>query len=180
MKALLAALVVLLLASVALAQGPVNYPPEVGAMTDAQFQQWATAYNQQRVIEWQARKAKAQANQPQYLPGQTTESTAATAPAATAATAATPRIYGQGYGNGPGDYSYGSNSFTQRTVTFQAANPNYVSPGPLTLVNPYCPPRPSTAEEQAEIKRVYDAAVGKVLTVHSADGTPLHIKVIGD
>ena len=57
MKALLAALVVLLLllTSVALAQGPVNYPPEVSAMTDAQFQQWATAYNQQRVIEWQAR-----------------------------------------------------------------------------------------------------------------------------
>ncbi len=52
MKALLAALVVLLLASVTLAQGPVNYPPEVSAMTDAQFQQWATAYNQQRVIEW--------------------------------------------------------------------------------------------------------------------------------
>ncbi len=87
---------------------------------------------------------------------------------------------GRAMATAPGDYSYGSNSFTQRTVTFQAANPNYVSPCPLTLVNPYCPPRPSTAEEQAEIKRVYDAAVGKVLTVHSADGTPLHIKVIGD
>ena len=178
MKFLLA--LILLCTTTALAQGPVNYPPEVYEMTAAQFKQWADAYNQQKILEWQVKKEKAKADQPQFVQW---------------TVASTQNVYSNGiYGNGGnnwqnwgnygnyGNYgnnwqNYGSESSIQQTGTFQTDNPKYVNPGPLTLVNPFCRPTPSTAAELVEIKRAYDAAGGYVLTVHSADGTPLHMKV---
>ena len=118
-------------------------------MTDAQFLQWARAYNQRRLAEWRALKEQAKADQPQYNIVQTTE---------TRGSYDMGNVCGQGY--------------RQQTTIIETDNPNYVSPGPFTIVNPFCPRRPSTAEEQAEIKRTYKVAGGKVLTVRSADDTP--------
>ena len=155
-----------LLTSAALAQGPVNYPPEVSTMTDAQFLQWATAYNQQRVIEWQARKAKAQANQPQYLLGQTTESTDSYSSAATCGSQCRQlrrlrRLHVLWAGLWQRPPAITATAATRsRNARSRSRPPTRTTSVHVrsTLVNPYCPPRPSTAEEQAEIKRVYDVA----------------------
>ena len=52
-----------------MAQGPVVYPSETKSMTDAQFYQWATTTNARLKAEWEARKERAKADQPQYLQG---------------------------------------------------------------------------------------------------------------
>ena len=138
-----------------MAQGPVVYPPETKNMTDAQFYQWATATNARLKAEWEARKERAKADQPQYLQG---------------TVAKTSVDYGYGRTRPWRRYEdlgdcYGNVTSTQQSYPVMYDNPKFVSPGPLTIINPYCPPRPSTAEELAEIKRTYDAAKGRVRTI---------------
>lgn len=161
------AIISLLFASTALAQGPVNYPPEVYAMNDAQFKQWADSINAGRIAAWKLKKEEAKADQPQYLEVQSASSDSH-------ATAGSMDVGGNGKEN---RRTWNDSEVKQQNVTFKIDNPKYVNPGPLTLVNPFCRPKAATAEELAEIKRIYDEAGGYVLTVHSADGTPLHMKV---
>jgi hypothetical protein len=146
-----------------MAQGPVAYPPET--MTDAQFYQWATATNARLKAEWEAQKERAKADQPQYLPSTGTVTS----------TDYSSRGRARRYED-VGD-CYGSVTSTQQSYTVLRENPKFVSPGPLTTINPYCPPRPSTAEELAEVERTYNAAPGRVRTIRSNDGgAVLHFK----
>ncbi len=151
-----------------LAQGPVVYPPETKNMTDAQFYQWATTTNARQKAEWEARKERAKADQPQYLQGALAKTSVGYS-------------YGRNGGLG-GRYEdlgdcYGNVTSTERSYPSVYDNPKYVNPGPLTIINPYCSPRPPTAEELAEIKSTYQAAKGRVRTIQSRDGGGvLHIK----
>lgn len=141
------------------AQGPVAYPPET--MTDAQFYHWATATNTRLKAEWEARKERAKADQPQYLQGTVTNTSVDYSYGRNGGLARRYEDLGDCYGNA---------TSTQQSYPVLYDNPRYVNPGPLTTINPYCPPRPSTAEELAEIKRTYDAAKGRVRTIRSRDG----------
>jgi len=155
-------------AATCMAQGPVAYPPETKSLTDAQFYQWATATNARLKAEWEARKDRSKADQPQYLQGAATKTSV-------------DYRYGRNRGIA-GRYEdlgdcYGNVTSTQRSYPVLHDNPKFVNPGPLTIINPYCPPRPSTANELAEIKKTYDAAPGRVRTIGSRDGgAVLHLK----
>ena len=169
----------LILTATAMAQAPVALPPETANMTDAQYYQWATAKNTQLRLEWEARKAKAVADQPQTLPGSVTNSSLDW-------TVSEPNNSNRDYyppynGDVYGVFGdrYGSSNATQRVQQTQTANPWYVNPGPLSTLNPYTPPRPTTEAEAAAIKKAYDEAEGEEHTVKSKDGKGvLHFKVL--
>ena len=157
-------LLILLSTSSALAQGWIEYPPNVNTMTDAQFKAWADEYNAGQVARWKAKKEEAKADQPQYIQGQSVSSDGHYTSGSEYLGTSAPRNWGGGEAH-------------QSVITFQTDNPKYVNPGPLKLVNPYCRPKPTDLAEQAAIKKSFDEAAGTLLVVHSADGTPLRIKV---
>ncbi len=169
MKTLLA-IVVLLFATVALAQGPVVYPPETRNMTAEQFRVWAEAKNVQLRAEWQAKKDKAVADQPQYVQGSTTDDSMAWT--VTRSNYNQDAVCGGLYNPRPAFDTSGNVSSSQRTLPIQYDNPKYVNPGPLTVVNPYCPP-PATPVPDIR----YEDVVGEEHTVRSSDGKTLHFKV---
>ena len=114
---------------------PVKYPPKVYTMTDAEFFKWATKYNKAQLKKWN--KQKAALTEPEYIDG--------------AETSITGDYFGGYYGRpyfgyggyGYGGYGYGGyGGYLEQTVTFPRRwpNPRYVSPAPLTLVNPYVRP----------------------------------------
>jgi hypothetical protein len=171
MKTLLA-LAFVLFAGAALAQGPVAYPPETRTMTPAQYYAWATAKNQQLRAEWEEKKAKAKADQPQYLQGTVTDDSTSWSVVNNVSQGDT-ACYGY-YCPRPAFDTNGAARSSQRVRQVQYNNPAYVNPGPLTLVNPYCPP---PAVEPPDLR--YEDVGGQVLTVRSKDGGGvLHIKVL--
>jgi len=128
-------LVVLAFASVCSAQitvsdrlpPPVKYPAEVYTMTDAQFYEWATRYNQAQLDAWDKRKAEIK--EPEFIDGvESVDETEYT-----------------GYGHRSDLYFSRrghTGVVTRHSVSFPSRRPNpwYVNPGPLAGVNPYVRP----------------------------------------
>jgi len=132
---------------------PAKYPAEVYSMTDAEFFTWATLENQTQREDWNKRKAAIK--EPEYING-----TETTTSAAFDGYGSPYGGYGYGYGYGYGGsrdsggfgaYAPYSNhrssseyagAARERTVTFprRLVNPQYVGPGPLTIVNPFVRP----------------------------------------
>ena len=164
-------LALVLFSSAALAQGPVAYPPETRTMTPAQYYQWATAKNQQLRVEWEEKKAKAKADQPQYLQGTTTDDSTSWSVMRNVAPGYETACYGN-YCPRPAFDAVGGSVSSQQVRQVQYNNPAYVNPGPLTIVNPYCPP---PAVEPPDLR--YEDVGGEVHTVRSSDGSVLHFKV---
>jgi len=106
---------------------PVVYPAEVYRMSDAQFHEWATRFNQRQQADWEKRTAAIQ--EPEWIEGTET---------------VTERDFA-GYRPGYWYGGYGGyiGTATQRTVTqpWRRPNPDYVNPGPLVIVNPFCRPQ---------------------------------------
>ena len=170
MKTLLA-LAFVLFATAAFAQGPVAYPPETRTMTPAQYYQWATAKNQQLRAEWDAKKTAAKIDQPQYLQGTTTDDSLSWSVANSAGDDTA--CYGY-YRPRPAFDTVGAQMSSQSVRQVQYNNPAYVNPGPLTILNPFCPP-PAVEPPDAR----YEDIDAPVMTIKSKDGKgTLHIKVL--
>ncbi len=97
---------------------PIKYPAEVYKMTDAEFFNWATELNKKQVADVEARRKSI--SEGRYN-------------------------YGTQFREEGSLNVYRSNNsrtyIRQETVyPMQWSNPNYVGPGPLTIVNPYCRP----------------------------------------
>lgn len=130
------ALIVLLCASICPAQiivsdqlPPMKYPAAVYKMTNAEFFEWASAYNLAQLEDWKKRKAAIA--EPEYLTGSETVTTCE---------------YNYGYfARSPryGHGGYGGHGVPVQQVTYPRRwpNPFYVGPGPLVIVNPYVRPR---------------------------------------
>jgi hypothetical protein len=114
---------------------PVKYPAEVAKMTDAEFYVWATQQNAAAVSAWKAKKAAL--TEPEYLDG----------------TEKTEHGFKEGYGDsgnatvvfnptylGNDAKYYGWDKRVTTTRKTRYPNPNYTSPGPLTIINPYVKP----------------------------------------
>ena len=176
MKTLLAFLII---TSTALAQYP---EPEPAGLTDEQHKAWADARNVQLRIEWESKKAKSLAEQPQQLQGAVVDDGIGWSISGDCGS------YGGSYGgcgyNHYGDdfgnrFQYGEVQSHRQVRQVQYDNPKYVNPGPLTTINRYAPPRPTTEAEAAAIKKSYDEADGEEHTVKSKDGKGvLHFKVL--
>ena len=113
------AVLILCFCAPAFSAGPVKYPNKVDGMNDVEFFQWAVTRNQRARKAWEA---KAAALPPKYFntPVRITEG----------------RVSVRGRGGQRG--GFGVRSYT-RYYRFQ--NPDYTSPGPLTIVNPYVKPK---------------------------------------
>ena len=121
---------------------PVKYPAECYKMTDAEFFNWATAFNKGQVEDWKRRKTALP--EPEYIGGTVTIRSREHSEGVKEG--GYPPIYvgGNGYGYGSGSV-YGGDTYgseTQQTTSYgtRYRNPYYVSPGPLTIINPYCRP----------------------------------------
>jgi len=107
---------------------PVKYPAEVYTMTDAQFYEWATKYNQAQLDAWDKRKAAIK--EPEFIHG--SESVAETEYA--------------GHGRYRSSLYFSQHNDRMSVVTRHSSfpsrqrNPWYVNPGPLAGVNPYVRP----------------------------------------
>ncbi|MFA5344667.1 MAG: hypothetical protein WC315_00095 [Candidatus Omnitrophota bacterium] len=102
---------------------PIKYPAEVYKMTDAEFFQWATDFNKKQVADLETRRK--QITEPRYYYGT--------------------QVRQEGLFN---NYKANdSRSYSRQTTIYskQWSNSNYVGPGPLTIVNPYC--RPTKVEK---------------------------------
>ena len=120
----------LLLASVCQAQvliisdqlpPPVKYPAKVAAMTDDEFFQWATKVNKKQVVALEKRAAKL--NEPKFIEGWETDIS----------------LNYSGYSSRR--YGYGSVNTSSVESPRSWVNNNYVSPGPLTIINPFVKPK---------------------------------------
>jgi len=100
---------------------PVKYPESVKKMTDAEFFRWATNRNQKASDKWQDENAK---QSPKYL--------------------TTPIVITEHQSRVRGNRRHSGGSVRgiqySRVYNQQTLNPAYSSPGPLTIVNPYCKP----------------------------------------
>jgi hypothetical protein len=140
-------------------------------MTLAQYYQWATAKNQQLQAEWDAKKAAAKADQPQYLQGTTTDDSISWSVVNNVSNDTA--CYGY-YRPRPAFDTDSVARSSQRVRQVQYNNPAYVNPGPITVINPFCPP---PAVEPPDIR--YEDVDAPVMTVRSKDGGGvLHIKVL--
>jgi hypothetical protein len=111
---------------------PVHYPRSVYAMTIPEYYQWATNFNLEQV------KKLPKVYAPKWLNSTETD------------IGSTVETYGNnggcGYGNycGQGGYmGYGLSLINTQSVTFPRRwlNPDYVGPGKLIILNPYCRPK---------------------------------------
>jgi len=138
-------------------------------MTPAQYYQWATAKNQQLRAEWEAKKTAAKNDQPQYLQGTTTDDSMNWSVVNGVGSETACCGY---YNPRPAFDTNGAARSSQRVRQVQYNNPAYVNPGPLTILNPFCPP-PAVDPPDAR----YEDVGGEVHTVRSSDGSVLHFKV---
>ncbi len=114
---------------------PVKYPAEVYKMSDADFFAWATDFNKRERAALEERRAKI--TEKEWIEGRESD---------TDSSYADYQYDNYGYGSDyPRGYftpsvQYGRAS--QKIVEYPRRwkNPAYVGPGPLTIVNPYCPP----------------------------------------
>jgi hypothetical protein len=95
---------------------PVKYPASVYQMTDAQFYDWAVSLN------LKAKESLSKDYEPQWLQGSGTDTNIS------------------GYNNG--FYNSGQYWHSRQSQTYPRyyLNPNYIGPGPLIIINPYCRP----------------------------------------
>jgi hypothetical protein len=124
---------------------PAKYPASTYTMTDKEFFQWATEFNGGQVADWEKRKAAIK--EPEYIRGtETIVSGSSEGPGAGGSGLTTPApLPGSQMDPYSGSDGYSrTSSFAQRSLTVERRwpNPYYVGPGPLTIVNPYCPPAP--------------------------------------
>ena len=119
---------------------PVKYPAKCYKLTDAEFFVWATAYNKGQVEDWKRRRAAI--TEPEYIGGTVTIHSGEYSNGVREGGYRPIYVGGDGYGGGSvyGGDTYGTQ--TQQTYTFgtRYKNPYYVSPGPLTIINPYVRP----------------------------------------
>ena len=117
---------------------PVNYPPEVYGMTDAEFAKWAADYNKQQVAGMKERLKNLA--EPKYIYGEETNATL------DFAGYGSPMNFGGGFGGRNDSYYIRPDTYlgaaSRHSVSYPRRwlNINYVGPGPLNVVNPFVRP----------------------------------------
>lgn len=107
-----------------------SYPAETYKMTDAEFFDWATKFNQQKERE------VTYSDQSKWLEGTGVRIDGYTVPVRVYEPRRRGRLQGHAYRPNRSQRT----NITRETYPTRYLNPEYVPPTPLMILNPYCPP----------------------------------------
>ena len=110
---------------------PVEYPKETLNMTDAQYYEWATSRNKDEKKSWDEKFD----DQYKYIHGSSVVTTKSKE-GLSSGMVVTPMT-----ASSTGGKEYSNETTTEKNVSYRYLNPDFVHPGPLTIVNPFVKPK---------------------------------------